>query len=166
MSSAQSITRALVQPLCSPSTSDIFIETKQCRMAQFHSTSIISFEQELPSLPMAFIQKSYTIPKFPTMLRDRRKPSGTMTDDSFYLPRFRSFYQRCGLTLFDRTLIGLIYTKDTQVNEQQEFRRSYFNDVSSLSELKGYGTYIYCYRGKDKSPKWMDEERRKSPRPL
>ncbi|KAG1830170.1 hypothetical protein EV424DRAFT_1581208 [Suillus variegatus] len=54
-----------------------------------------------------------------------------------------------------------ILLKGTQVSEQREFRKPFFQFATrkSLAECKSYSTDIMCYKGALLEPRWLDTER-------
>jgi hypothetical protein len=53
--------------------------------------------------------------------------------------------------------ISLIqYAQNTQTSETKEFRKAYFEETDSLSELSRVTVSLDCYRGELTNPRWRD----------
>jgi len=51
----------------------------------------------------------------------------------------------------------MAFTKNTQVSETKEFRRSYFRESESpKKDFKNATFNVWCYRGSVDEPKWKD----------
>lgn len=55
-----------------------------------------------------------------------------------------------------RGAFDVILSKNTQVSETQEFRKSYWKERRSREDLKSSSVAIWCYRGPLEKPRWVD----------
>ncbi len=54
----------------------------------------------------------------------------------------------------------LIHVQNASVSETEEYRKSYYRESQSPSNLNTVSEAIVCFRGQREDPRWLDEEKR------
>ncbi|KAF8627755.1 hypothetical protein AX17_006121 [Amanita inopinata Kibby_2008] len=73
--------------------------------------------------------------------------------------RSNQVYESPSKKRYIRGAFDVILSRDTQVSETTEFRRSYWYTASSRNNLHHIKNEILCYRGHVQNPRWMDVDR-------
>ncbi|KAK2462920.1 hypothetical protein APHAL10511_005118 [Amanita phalloides] len=76
--------------------------------------------------------------------------------DPEHLKRVSQVYESPSKKRYIRGAYDVILSKDTQVSEKTEFRRSYWYTSTTRDNLHHIRNEILAYRGPNASPRWMD----------
>lgn len=76
--------------------------------------------------------------------------------DAEHLQRSASSFTSAGGYRRIPGAFSVILPKNTQTSETKEFRRAYFEETDSLSELSRVTVSLDCYRGELANPRWRD----------
>jgi len=81
------------------------------------------------------------------------------SDDLEHVLRSSKTYTSISGKRYVKGAFDVILTKNTQVSETMEFRRSYWYTGTARDSLCHIKNEVYCYRGELRNPRWMDEDK-------
>lgn len=131
---------------------------KLSQMGQYRFTWIILFPLVSQDLHMALNATLFsmnstrnTLPGDLTPLKDLVVVSNCLILSNLSLTRF--------VLCFRQSILIREYTQDTEVSEQQEFKKCFTLEEFDRSRCSNIEVGIVAYRGKLSNPRWVDKER-------